>query len=108
MPKITRRRIKPAGFKMVGEKLADLKLQAKKLDEEIQVLQKDLLATDGCPDKIVTSKGTLNLVERKSWKILDKNAVYCILGEAVFVEHCTISKTNIAKAIGEVGVSQDA
>lgn len=103
MPKITRRRIKPAGFKMVGEKLADLKLQAKNLEEQIQVVQKDLLCTPGCPKKIKTSKGTLNLVERKSWIILDKPAVFKTLTKDEFINRCSISKTAIVGSIGEIG-----
>ena len=92
MPKITRKRIKPAGFKMVGEKLADLKLRAKALEEEIQTVQKDLLATTGCPEKIETSKGTLKLVERKSWIIRDKPAVFKTLTKDEFINRCSISK----------------
>jgi hypothetical protein len=87
------------------ERLAKMKVDLKKLEEDTKDLQKQIIA-DGGAKEIETAIGWLKLQTRENWEIVDKNQILGTMGNACFMQNCSISKAGIVKGIGERGFKQ--
>lgn len=87
------------------EKLAQLKVKAKKLDEEIKGLQEEIILGGGVKE-FVTTIGKLKLNVREQWVTVDKEAVLDEMGSTNFLQQCTISKSKIVEILGKKGFQE--
>jgi len=86
------------------EKLAELKLQIKKLDAEAKELAAELLAEEDCPKKVKTARGILTRIEKNNWAcgLEDKIQIFDILGKETFLASCSLTPGGVKKQAGEL------
>ena len=86
------------------EKLAELKLQIKKLNAEAKELAADLMAEEDCPKKTKTAVGVLTRIEKTNWScgLEDKLEIFGIVGKEVFLASCSLTPGGVKKQAGEL------
>ena len=86
--------------------LASLKTDLKKLEAVIKELQTDLIVEEGVAVDFNTPYGKLSFQTRESYKIVDKVGLIKHIGQKAYNAHSTISKTEVTKAIGDLGFQE--
>jgi len=85
-------------------RLAEIKLQIEKLEMEYSSIFSSLESSkEGLLCSVKTPYGKLGLQIRVVWKAISMNKVFTLLGKVKFLENCSISKTGIMNAVGEIG-----
>lgn len=91
-------------------RLANLKVQAKEIEEKIKTLQDTLIDKYGAfsmPTNIdVGKKRKLCAGMRETWSKPSNDAVLEVLGKAAFLKYASITKAQVNKAGGEAAVNE--
>lgn len=87
-------------------KLASLKTDLKRLETQVKELQTDLIVEEGVAMDFITEFGKLSFQTRETYATLDKIGLIKRIGQKAYNAHSTISKTEITKAIGDLGFQE--
>jgi len=91
-----------------GEKitaLAQMKKEAKELDDRIKTLQTELIA-EGVACDTVTPFGKLCFQTRENYETVDKMGLIRHIGQKAYNANSSISKSGVERAIGELGFQE--
>ncbi len=86
-----------------AERLAELKLSIKAMEDEVKELQEELIQS-GAPDKIVTEFGKLTKASRVYWEPIDNDEYITLYTVQAFIKAATITVSGVKKAFGDAGV----
>lgn len=87
------------------ERLAELKVIIKSLDEEARLIQSELLA-EGAPDKVKTLHGILSLTTRTNWECTDKSELFAEVGQDTYLAFSSVPYGATKKVIGDFRMKQ--
>ncbi len=90
---------------MKMERLAQLKMMIKELDNEAKVIQAELIKEDA-PDKMKTQYGTLVKASRVNWMPISNEDYIARYNVQAFLEAATITVSGVKKAFGEAGLTK--
>ncbi|RPI56469.1 MAG: hypothetical protein EHM49_00305 [Deltaproteobacteria bacterium] len=88
----------------VLDRFCYLKIKKEEIEEELAKLQGTMLGWKNRVEKEkVPPYGTLTLIKRSNWKILDIPGVFKKLGRETFLGICSVPAGKLQKVVGDIG-----